>query len=140
MRSRFAAVRVRAAHRDYWRTAPRDREWLLIGWPTGEKEPIKYWLSTVSEKVSLEALVRLVKMRWRIERDYQEMKDELGLDHYEGRGWIGFHHHGALCIDLRHQIPQPFQRRADQRRPRKPFVLEHPLGRHLKPGGRGVFL
>jgi len=98
MHSRFAALRVRAAHRDYWRTEPRDLEWLLIEWPTGEPEPIKYWLSTVSEKVSREDLVRLVKLRWRIERDYQEMKDELGLDHYEGRGWRGFHHHGALCI------------------------------------------
>jgi len=98
MHSRFAALRVRAAHRDYWRTEPRDLEWLLIEWPTGEPEPIKFWLSTVSEKVSLDDLVRLVKMRWRIERDYQEMKDELGLDHYEGRGWRGFHHHGALCI------------------------------------------
>ena len=98
MRSRFAALRVRAAHRDYWRTEPRDLEWLLIEWPAGEKEPIKYWLSTVSERVGLDELVRLVKMRWRIERDYQEMKDELGLDHYEGRGWLGFHHHGALCI------------------------------------------
>lgn len=98
MRSRFAALRVRAAHRDYWRTEPRDVEWLLIEWPTGEPEPTKYWLSTVSEKVSLTDLVRLVKLRWRIERDYQEMKDELGLDHYEGRGWRGFHHHGALCI------------------------------------------
>jgi SRSO17 transposase len=98
LRSRFAAVRVRAAHRDYWRTEPRDLEWLLIEWPAGEKEPIKYWLSTVSARVSIAELVRLVKMRWRIERDYQEMKDELGLDHYEGRGWMGFHHHGALCI------------------------------------------
>jgi len=98
MRSRFAAVRVRAAHRDYHRTAPRDLEWLLIEWPATEKEPIKYWLSTVASRVSLEELVRLVKLRWRIERDYQEMKDELGLDHYEGRGWRGFHHHGVLCI------------------------------------------
>jgi SRSO17 transposase len=98
MRSRFAALRVRAAHRDYWRTEPRDLEWLLIEWPAGEKEPIKYWLSTVSEQVGIDELVRLVKLRWRIERDYQEMKDELGLDHYEGRGWVGFHHHGALCI------------------------------------------
>jgi len=98
MRSRFAALRVRAAHRDYWRTELRELEWLLIEWPAGEKEPIKYWLSTVSAKASMEDLVRLVKLRWRIERDYQEMKDELGLDHYEGRGWLGFHHHGALCI------------------------------------------
>jgi len=98
MRSRFAALRVRAAHRDYWRTEPRALEWLLIEWPTGEPEPTKYWLSTVAATVALDDLVRLVKLRWRIERDYQEMKDELGLDHYEGRGWRGFHHHGALCI------------------------------------------
>jgi SRSO17 transposase len=98
MRSRFAALRVRVAHRDYWRTEPRDLEWLLLEWPAGEKEPTRYWLSTVAETVAIDELVRLVKMRWRIERDYQEMKDELGLDHYEGRGWVGFHHHGALCI------------------------------------------
>jgi SRSO17 transposase len=98
MTSRFAAVRVRAAHRDYNRTEPRALEWLLIEWPTTEKEPTKYWLSTVSSTVNTEELVRLVKIRWRIERDYQEMKDELGLDHYEGRGWRGFHHHGVLCI------------------------------------------
>ena len=98
MTSRFAAVRVRAAHRDYNRTEPRDPEWLLIEWPAAEKQPTKYWLSTVSDKVSIKELVRLVKIRWRIERDYQEMKDELGLDHYEGRGWRGFHHHGVLCI------------------------------------------
>ena len=98
MTSRFAAVRVRAAHRDYNGTELRDPEWLLIEWPATEKQPTKYWLSTVADKVSIKELVRLVKIRWRIERDYQEMKDELGLDHYEGRGWRGFHHHGVLCI------------------------------------------
>jgi SRSO17 transposase len=98
MRSRFAAVRVRPAHRDYWRSDLRDPEWLLIEWPPGEKEPTKYWLSTISERAAIEDLVRLVKIRWRIERDYQEMKDEIGLDHYEGRSWQGFHHHGVLCI------------------------------------------
>jgi SRSO17 transposase len=98
MNSRFAGVRVRVAHRDYQRTQPRPPEWLLVEWPVAEKEPTRFWLSTVPEDVPLEALVRLVKMRWRIERDFQELKDELGLDHYEGRGWRGFHHHGALCI------------------------------------------
>jgi SRSO17 transposase len=98
MHSRFAAVRVRAAHRDYWRAEPREVEWLLIEWPRGEREPTKYWLSSVPQSVKIEELVRLVKIRWRIERDYQELKDELGLDHYEGRGWTGFHHHGVLCI------------------------------------------
>jgi SRSO17 transposase len=98
MTSRFAAVRVRAAHRDTQRTTPRAEEWLLIEWPSGAPEPIKYWLSTVPADVEIGDLVRLTKIRWRIERDYQELKDEIGLDHYEGRGWRGFHHHGALCI------------------------------------------
>ena len=98
MRSRFAMVRVRAAHRDYWRSEPRPTEWLLIEWPSDGPEPTKYWLSNVPETVPIDDLVRLVKIRWRIERDYQELKDELGLDHYEGRGWRGFHHHGTLCI------------------------------------------
>jgi SRSO17 transposase len=98
MRSRFARVRVRAAHRDYWRKEPRPEEWLLVEWPTGENAPTKYWLSNVSAKVTITDLVHLAKIRWRIERDYQELKDEIGIDHYEGRGWTGFHHHGALCI------------------------------------------
>lgn len=96
--SRFAAARIRPAHRDELRSEPRPLEWLLIEWPNGEPEPTKYWLSTVPEDVELSELVALAKIRWRIERDYQELKDELGLDHYEGRGWRGFHHHGVLCI------------------------------------------
>lgn len=98
MTSRFAAVRVRPAHRDELRSEPRPVEWLLIEWPEAEEEPTKYWLSTVPEEVELAELVSLAKIRWRIERDYQEMKDELGLDHYEGRGWRGFHHHGTLAM------------------------------------------
>jgi len=98
MSSRFAAVRVRAAHRDYWKEKMREEEWLLVEWPEKEKEPTKYTLSTAPENVPLEDLVRLVKLRWRVERDYEEMKQETGLDHFEGRGWRGFHHHGALCI------------------------------------------
>jgi SRSO17 transposase len=98
MRSRFARVRVRPAHRDENRSAPRPEEWLLIEWPAGEPEPTKYWLSTLPETTPIPDLVHLAKLRWRIERDYQELKDELGLDHFEGRGWRGFHHHGALCI------------------------------------------
>ncbi len=96
MQSRFAGVRVRAAHRDERSAAPREPEWLLIEWPRGEPEPTKYWLSSVPETASIEDLVRLAKIRWRIERDYEELKDELGLDHYEGRGWPGFHHHGVV--------------------------------------------
>jgi SRSO17 transposase len=96
--SRFAAVRVRPAHRDYWRAALRAEEWCLIEWPEGEKQPTKYWLSTLSKDTALTELVDLTKLRWRIERDYQELKQEIGLGHYEGRGWRGFHHHATLCI------------------------------------------
>jgi SRSO17 transposase len=98
LRSRFAAVRVRPAHRDYKRTEPYPGEWLLIEWPKKESEPTKYWLSTLSEKTSLKSLVKITKHRWIIERDYEELKQELGLGHYEGRGWRGFHHHATLCI------------------------------------------
>ena len=98
MRSRFAAVRVQAAHRDEKRQSPRDEEWLLIEWPKDEVEPTKYWLSTLPAKTPIKDLVRTAKMRWRIERDYQELKQEFGLGHYEGRGWRGFHHHATLSI------------------------------------------
>ena len=96
--SRFARVRVRAAHRDQRLDEPRAEEWLLIEWPEGEPEPTKYWLATLPEDIAFAALVDLAKLRWRIERDYQELKQELGLGHYEGRGWRGFHHHATLCI------------------------------------------
>lgn len=98
MSSRFAAVRVRPAHRDVLRSEPRPIEWLLIEWPANEPEPTKFSLSTVPEDIDLPELVSITKIRWRIERDFQELKDELGLDHYEGRGWRGFHHHGVLCM------------------------------------------
>ena len=98
LRSRFAAVRVRPAHRDEKRTVPRSEEWLLIEWPKKESEPTKYWLSTLPEKMSRKSLVKIAKHRWIIERDYEELKQELGLGHYEGRGWRGFHHHATLCI------------------------------------------
>jgi SRSO17 transposase len=96
--SRFARVRVRAAHRDYNRSAPRDEEWLVLEWPPDEEKPSKFWLATVPEGIIFDRLVALAKLRWRIERDYQELKQELGLGHFEGRGWRGFHHHATLCI------------------------------------------
>ncbi len=98
LHSRFAALRVRPAHRDYWRAKPHPEEWLLMEWPADEKEPTKYWLSTLPVDTALVELVHLAKHRWIIERDYQELKQELGLGHYEGRGWRGFHHHATLCI------------------------------------------
>ena len=98
LRSRFAAVRVRPAHRDYWKAKPHPEQWLLIEWPRGAAEPTKYWLSTLSSQTKLQSLVKMAKHRWIIERDYEELKQELGLGHYEGRGWRGFHHHATLCI------------------------------------------
>lgn len=96
--SRFAAVRVRPAHRDYKAATPRAEEWCLIEWPPGAAEPSKFWLSTLPATTSRTKLVRHAMLRWRIERDYQELKQEIGLGHYEGRGWRGFHHHATLCI------------------------------------------
>jgi SRSO17 transposase len=98
LRSRFAAVRVRPAHRDYWQAEPRAEEWLLIEWPRGEAEPNKYWVSTLPVTTKLQALVKMAKHRWIVERDYEELKQELGLGHFEGRNWRGFHHHATLCI------------------------------------------
>ena len=98
LQSRFAAVRVRPAHRDYEKAEPHAEEWLLLEWPQGEPEPTKYWMSTLSANTGLKDLVRMAKHRWIIERDYQELKQELGLGHFEGRNWRGFHHHATLCI------------------------------------------
>jgi len=98
MRGRFAAFRVRPANRDI----PRDEsgvlpaEWLLVEWPEHESEPTDYWLSTLPETTALADLVRLAKIRWRIEHDYRELKHGLGLDHFEGRTWLGWHHHATL--------------------------------------------
>ena len=96
--SRFARVRVRVARRDFKLVESRPEEWLLIEWPEGEKEPTKYWLATLPKDITFRRLVDLAKLRWRIERDYQELKQEVGLGHFEGRGWRGFHHHATLCI------------------------------------------
>ena len=90
--------RVRPAHRDNLLSELRAEEWLLIEWPEDETEPTKYWFSTLPEDIAFDRLVDLTKLRWRIERDYQELKQELGLGDYEGRGWRGFHHHATLCI------------------------------------------
>jgi SRSO17 transposase len=126
--SRFARLRVRPAHLDYERCTPWPEEWLLIEWPKGEKEPTKYWLSTLPATIGFASMVRMAKLRWRIERDYQELKQELGLGHFEGRSWRGFHHHATLCIAAygfliceRQAIPPSGPRRAVQRQtPRVP--------------------
>jgi SRSO17 transposase len=98
LRSRFAALRVRPAGGDNQKAEPSAEEWLLMEWPRGEAEPAKYWLSTLPSHTKLKPLVKMAKHRWIIERDYEELKQELGLGHYEGRGWRGFHHHATLCI------------------------------------------
>ena len=115
--SRFARVRVRTS--PIRRAKERAEETLLIEWPEGEAEPTKYWLSTLPKSTSFRELVDIAKMRWRIERDYQDLKQESGLGHYEGRGWTGFHHHGTLCIAAygflvseRETIPPSAPRRA----------------------------
>lgn len=95
--SRFGAVRIRMAHFHLKGAPPGEEQWLFYEWPADEKEPTKLWLSTMSASTSLKQLVGLAKLRWRVERDYQELKQEIGLDHFEGRGWVGFHHHAALC-------------------------------------------
>lgn len=94
LRSRFARVRVRAAHRD----RPREEEWLIIEWAEGAEEPAHYWFSNLSRRIAWQEMADTVMGRWRIERDYQELKQELGLGHYEGRNWRGFHHHASLCV------------------------------------------
>jgi SRSO17 transposase len=95
--SRFARVRVRVGHNQLIPELA-SQEWLLIEWPEGEAEPTKYWFSTLPADISFRQLVDFAKLRWRIERDYQELKQEVGLGHYEGRGWRGFHHHATMCV------------------------------------------
>ena len=96
--NRFAAVRVRHAGGNAGKARLQPEQWLLIEWPADESEPTKYFLSNLPEDTALNDLVSAAHMRWRIERDYQDLKQELGLGHYEGRGWRGFHHHASLCI------------------------------------------
>jgi len=94
--SRFARVRVHAAGEGT--TADEPEEWLVVEWPKDEKAPTKFWLSTLAEDITFERMIDIVMMRWRIERDYQELKQEVGLGHFEGRSWRGFHHHATMCI------------------------------------------
>lgn len=98
MTSRFAAVRVRPANRNITRNPDGSlpEVWLLIEWPNGAEAPTDYWLSNLPKDTPIEQLVRLGKIRWRIEHDYRELKHGLGLDHFEGRSWLGWHHHTVL--------------------------------------------
>ena len=94
--SRFARVRVHAAGEGTTEEEPE--EWLVMEWPKDEKAPTKFWLSTLPENMDFARMIDIVMMRWRIERDYQELKQEVGLGHFEGRSWRGFHHHATMCI------------------------------------------
>ncbi|HYN91099.1 MAG TPA: IS701 family transposase [Thermoleophilaceae bacterium] len=95
--SRFALVRVRAANRSNKRTPwPPREEWLICEWPEGEQGPTDFWLSNLAADTEPERLARLARLRWKIELDYKQLKGELGLDHYEGRSWLGWYHHTAL--------------------------------------------
>jgi SRSO17 transposase len=100
MTSRFLAIRVRPAGRPIPRAADRSFPacWLLAEWPPGADEPAGYWLSTLPEDTPLEELVRLAKIRWRVEHDYRELKTGLGLDHFEGRSFTGWHRHVTLAV------------------------------------------
>jgi SRSO17 transposase len=95
--SRFAAVRVHTARKHTEGAAPGPEEWLLCEWPSTESSPSKHYLLSLPATTSVRELVRVAKLRWRVERDYQDLKGEVGLDHFEGRTWAGFHHHAALC-------------------------------------------
>lgn len=94
----FTCLRVRPAHQSHLATTMRPEEWLLIEWPQGDAEPAGYWLATAPSDATLEQLIFVAKMHWRIERNYRELKQEFGLSHYEGCNWRGFHHHATLCI------------------------------------------
>jgi SRSO17 transposase len=116
MRSRFMALRVRPANRDIPRNpdGSLDECWLIAEWPPGEDEPTDYWLSNLRADTPLRTLVGLAKIRWRIEHDYRELKDGLGLDHFEGRSYLGWHRHvtltalaQAFCTQLRHDPKAP---------------------------------
>jgi SRSO17 transposase len=98
MCSRFIRVKVWAAHG--WNRAEHPQrvpEWLLVEWPTGAEAPTDYWLAQLGDQpVGLRRLIKIARARWRVELDYRELKEELGLDHYEGRHWMGWHHHVTL--------------------------------------------
>jgi SRSO17 transposase len=137
--SRFAAVRVHTAERHVHGMPPSQQQWLLVEWPRQEEAPTKYYLCSLPEDTPLKKLVRLCKLRWRVERDYQEMKGELGLDHFEGRTWRGFHHHATLCmvahgfLALRRALFPPEQASLDSGRGTPPPSAPAPAPHRLLP-------
>jgi SRSO17 transposase len=96
MTSQFIFVRVRAAHDVPGQTGAPREEWLIAEWPTGASEPLDYWISNLPTDAPHEYMATLARLRWKIELDYRQLKGELGLDHYEGRSYLGWYHHTAL--------------------------------------------
>lgn len=148
MTSKFLAYRVRPAVGHTKGKPPAEEQWLLCGWPSSEKEP-KFYLSTSPAHLTLRGLVRMTKLRWRVERDYQELKGEIGLDHFEGRTWRGFHHHATLCavahgfLALRRAHFPPEQSQMDAARSAPTSSADssspHRLVSALRPPGRSTF-
>ena len=128
--SRFARVRVRVGHTQL-KPELISEEWLLIEWPADEAEPTKYWLSTLPADIDFRELVDFAKLRWRIERDYLELKQEVGLGHFEGRGWRGFHHHATMCIAAYGFLVSE----KEQSFPPQHLVAPRPSGASGLPGG-----
>ena len=114
LHSRFWASRVQSAHRWSTGAAPGKVVWLLIEWPPEEAVPTKYYLCDLPASLSLRRLVAITRGRWRVEQDYQQLKEELGLDHFEGRSWTGWHHHVTLVM-----IAHAFLRLEQKRRASK---------------------
>jgi SRSO17 transposase len=114
MRSRFWARRVQTAHHWQMGQEPGSAVWLLVEWPAGEPEPSKYFLCHLPGRLSVRQLVRVAKSRHWIEQDYQQMKEELGLDHFEGRSWNGWHHHVTLVMLAYAFLQRERRRRRDK--------------------------
>ena len=128
-------VHVASSHQQPGKPA---KEWLLIEWPEGEKEPTKYWLSTLPKTITFRDLVDAAKLRWRIERDYQELKQEVGLGDYEGRRWRGFHHHATMCIAAYGFLISE-RETISPSEPRSPALLPQPaLPDHYRPRGSAL--
>ena len=98
LESRFLALRVQPSHGFVDGEPPHNEVWLLVQWPEGEKEPSQYFFCDLPPTLPLRRLVRIAKSRWKIEQDYLQFKEELGLDHYEGRNWAGWHHHVSMVM------------------------------------------
>src|ERR1700693_1490044 len=131
--SRFARARVRANGEGT--TGEEPEEWLIVEWPKDEKDPAKFWLCTLSKDIDFEPMIDITMMRWRIERDYQELKQEVGLGHFEGRSWRGFHHHATMCIAAYGFLVSERSAFPPSRPRSKDFIQKSPLPKRYRPRG-----